>query len=283
MGMPVRLVVHAATDEAARAAARAAFDRVAALDAVMSDHRPDSEVAQLAATSGAWVSVSRDLFAVLTRAREIAAATGGAFDPTVGPLVALWREARATRRLPSASALADARTRVGWRLVDLDPARQAVRLARPGMRLDLGGIAKGYILQEALAVLRARGMPRALVQGGGDIVAGDPPPAQGGWRVEAPGADAAFAARAGTLANAALATSGPTFQFVEIDAVRYSHVIDPRTGLAVTSPRVVHVIAGDGTTADAVATALSVLGDDASAMMPALRRLLGELHVSLGR
>jgi thiamine biosynthesis lipoprotein len=132
------------------------------------------------------------------------------------------------------------------------------------MRLDLGGIAKGYILQEALHVLRSTGVTRALVESGGDIVVGDAPPGRAGWRIDVPGADAAFAARAATLSNAALSTSGPTAQFVQIDGVRYSHVVDPRTGVGLTNGITAHVIASDGATADALSTALTVLGPDAA-------------------
>jgi thiamine biosynthesis lipoprotein len=135
------------------------------------------------------------------------------------------------------------------------------------MRLDLGGIAKGYILQEAMAVLVARGAPRAMVEAGGDIVVGDAPPGTPGWRIDVPHADAAFAARAASLKHAALSTSGATVQFVEIGGVRYSHVIDPRTGLGVTHGFVTSVIARDGATADALATALGVLGSEGAKPM----------------
>jgi thiamine biosynthesis lipoprotein len=265
MGMPVRLVFHAATPEQAERAARAAFARVAELDAILSDYQRDSELNRLAATSGVWTPVSADLYAVLKRALEIAEASGGAFDPTVGPLTLMWREARRTRRLPEATELADARTRVGWRHLNLDPATRAARLDRARMRLDLGGIAKGYILQEALAVLMAQGMPQALAEAGGDIVVGDAPPGKPGWRIEVPHAGAAFVARAAALTRAALSTSGATVQFVEIDGVRYSHIVDPRTGLAVTHDRVTSVIARDGATADALATAINVLAAEGSA------------------
>lgn len=277
MGLPVRLVVHAGSREVADASARAAFARIAALDAVMSDYRPDSELTQLSASSGSWVGASRELFAVLSRAREIAGVTGGAFDPTIGPMVALWRAARQSKRLPSRAAVAEARTRVGWRLVELDPNRQAVRLTRAGMRLDLGGIAKGFILQEALDLLKSRGVSRVLLEAGGDIVVGDAPPGRAGWRVAVAGADAAFTARAAALVNAALSTSGPTSQFVEIGGVRYSHVVDPATGLGLTERRVVHVIAPDGATADAWATALGVGGP---ALAERLTTLAPDIHAS---
>jgi thiamine biosynthesis lipoprotein len=258
MGLPVRIVAYADEPKASDAA-RAAFNRIGVLDRMMSDYRPDSELRRLEHTADAWVPVSRELFNTIERAREIAQATDGAFDPSVGPLVALWRETRTTGRLPGAKTLGAARSRTGWRKLELDSSRRMVRIPA-GMRLDLGGIAKGYIIQEALRTLRSRGVRRALVEAGGDIVVGDAPPGRAGWDIDTPGADAAFARRAKRLTNAAIATSGPTAQSLEIDGVRYSHVIDPRTGLGVTNPFVARVIAKDASTADALATALTVLG-----------------------
>jgi thiamine biosynthesis lipoprotein len=269
MGMPVRVVLHAGSEMGARDAATAAFARIAALEQIFSDYRQDSEVSRLGARPREWVPVSAELFRVMETAIDVARATEGAFDPTVGPLVALWREARRTKRLPAPDVLAAARSRTGWRLVTLDREARAIRLDAAGMRLDPGGIAKGYILQEALATLAASSAPRAMVEAGGDIAAGDAPPGRDGWRIAAPGAGAAFAARAARLTRASLATSGPTSQFVEIDGIRYSHVVDPRTGLGLTHDLVARVIAPDGAVADALATALTVLGRDGVAALAA--------------
>jgi len=262
MGLPVRILLHAPDERRAESAARAAFARIAKLDAMMSDYKPDSELRRLGDEGQAWTPVSPDLLEVLTTAVAVARATDGAFDPTVGPLVALWRETRKTGKLPAPAAIEAARTPVGWTHVEIDRARGAVRLMKPGMQLDLGGIAKGYILGEALRALRMSGLGRALVESGGDIVVGSGPPGLAGWRIDAPSADALFRGRASRLTNSALATSGASEQFVEIDGVRYSHVIDPRTGMAVTSQVTARVIADDGATADALATALTVLGPD---------------------
>ena len=222
MGLAVRIRLYSPSEAGAGRAAAAAFARVAELDRMMSDYRPDNELRSLGEPT-----VSPDVYAVLARALEIAEATDGAFDPTVGPLVALWRDARKTGRMPDPSVRETALGLVGWRHVHLDRARRTVRLARPGMRLDLGGVAKGYILQQALAAMAPHGVTRALLE-------------------------------AATLAHAALATSGPAAQSVEIAGVRYSHVIDPRTGIGLTRPVTAYVIADDAATADALATALTV-------------------------
>jgi FAD:protein FMN transferase len=300
MDMPVRIVLYAPAGVAA-AAARSAFDRIAALEDILSDYRPQSELRRLEQRAGEWVPVSEELFAVLERALFVARLSGGAYDPTVAPLVELWREARRTGRMPHAAALDAARARVGWQRVELDSARSAVRL-HAGTRLDVGGIAKGWVLQDALRVLREHGAARALVEAGGDIVVGAAPPGRSGWRIDVPGSagdgDAhapsaaggdhadgpgAFAARAAALVNAALATSGDAAQFVDIDGVRYSHVVDPRTGIGVTHRRTVHVIAADAALADALATALGVLGVEAAARVLAafpdvVIRAAGDVH-----
>jgi thiamine biosynthesis lipoprotein len=258
MGMAVRIRLYA-TEDQARTAATAAFWRIAELDRMMSDYRPDSELRRLGGAGTSWSVVSPELFAVLERARVIAAMTDGAFDPTVAPLVELWRAARARRQLPDRTAIARARQQVGWRHLHLDASRPAVRLSRVGMRLDLGGIAKGYIIQQGLGAMAALGVTRALVEAGGDIVVGDAPPGREGWHIAVADADAAFATRAGRLTHAAVATSGPAGQFVDIGGLRYSHVIDPRTGIGLTNHVTVRVIAADAATADALATAFTVV------------------------
>ena len=277
MGMPVRLVLHAPDEQSAIDAARAAFARIQSLDEMMSDYRPDSELRRLERKPGERVTISPELYHVLRTALDVARITDGAFDPTVGPLVALWRTARREQRLPTDDAIRAAREIVGWRKIKLEPPN-GVRLATAGMRLDLGGIAKGYILQEALFTLRAHGVTAALVEAGGDAVVGDAPPGKPGWTIATPGSDPAVARRAKSLTNIALATSGPTAQFFEIDGVRYSHVIDPRTSLGVTSGRTVRVIARDAAIADAVATALGVTGP---AGLTALQSVFPHIVVSI--
>src|SRR2546429_8376241 len=176
MGVAVRIELYAPADAAARVAARAAYTRIAELEDVMSDYRPQSEVRRLAEQPSIAVPVSEPLFAVLTRALALARQSDGAFDITVGPFVALWRSARRTGRLPNRAQLDSAARRVGWRKVHADLATRSIRLDTAGMRLDLGGIAKGYILDQALLVLGRYGVTRALIQAGGDIVAGGTPP-----------------------------------------------------------------------------------------------------------
>ncbi|MEW4570259.1 FAD:protein FMN transferase [Tautonia sp. JC769] len=264
MGSAFRLLIYCNDEELASGAARAAFARIALLDATLSDYKPDSELMRLSDRAGGDpVPVSPELFEVLARSRELSGRTDGAFDVTINPVVKLWRRARRNRELPSRSQLDEALSRVGWRDLELDAQARTVRLARPGMRLDVGGIAKGYASDAALAELRGAGITRALVAGAGDIVVGDPPPGRPGWRVGIASADAeAGERRMLCLRNQAVSTSGDAERFVEIEGVRYSHIVDPRTGLGLTGRSSVTVVAPDGTTSDSLATAISVLGPD---------------------
>lgn len=257
MGTRARLELYASSEAQARTAAEAAFARIAELEQVASDYRPSSELMRLcAAPSGKPVPLSGDLYRLLTHARRIAEETDGAFDPTVGPLVRLWREARRTARLPDPSAIRDAKARVGWRYLDLDPKGRTATLRRSGMRLDLGGIAKGDAADEVLRAMRAKGVTRALLEFGGDLRLGDPPPGQAGWRIEMPNLG-----ETRTLANVAVSSSGDTEQYVEIGGVRYSHVVNPKTGYGLTFRHQATVIAPSGLLADPLSTALTVLDE----------------------
>jgi thiamine biosynthesis lipoprotein len=254
MGGRVTLTLYAPDEDTAAAAARAAYGRYAALEDVMSDYRPASELMRLCARAGTGpVRVSAELFEVLAFGLRVSEWTDGAFDLTASPVVRLWRAARQTRQMPSERARLSALLLVGWRNVALDPLLRTVELGLPGMQLDLGGIAKGYANDCALSVLRENGVDRAMVEAGGDIgVSGSPPGAQG-WSVKVRGLPDTF-----YLSECAISTSGDTEQFVEIGGVRYSHVVDPRTGMGVTTRVQASVIAPRGLTTDPLATALCV-------------------------
>lgn len=257
MGTEARLAFYASDTVSALAAAESAFDRIAEIDRRLSDYRVDSEVASVAgAAAGEAVRVSDDFVLLLSRALAAAEITGGAFDPTAGAVVSLWREARRTNTLPAEAARRDALEHTGWRNVALDTAARTVRPARTGIRIDFGGIAKGYAADEAILVLARHGITRALIDFGGEIVAAEPPPGETGWRVlltdGMPG-DTVL------LAAGAISASGDSEQFVVIDGTRYSHVVDPRTGIGLTHGRSATVRAPAGWLADMLATAATVV------------------------
>jgi thiamine biosynthesis lipoprotein len=256
--MGTEATVSVAGDEAlARDAARAAFARMHAIEAVLSDYRSDSEAMRLARVVGAAQPASEDLLRVLAVAAEVHELSDGGFDVTVGPLTALWREARRTGVAPSADALEDARRRSGAHLLALDRAAGAIAFAVEGMRLDFGGIGKGYAAQEALRTLEAHGAERAMVAIAGDIALGAPPRGRAGWRVAIDMPDGSRVTLA--LRDCCVSTSGDSEQWFELDGVRRSHVVDPRTGLGATSRTQVTVIGSDGAFVDALASAASIL------------------------
>lgn len=264
MGTTFRIALYAPDATTAKQAADAAFARIAQLDRTMSDYKTDSELMMLcrafATEVGDPVPVSAELFFVLSKAAELSKASDGAFDVTVGPVVQLWRLARRTQQLPDAKELAAARAKIGWQKVKLDPQKRTVQLLTPGMQLDLGGIAKGYAADEALALLRAKhGLARALVAAAGDITCGDAPPDRPAWEVEIAPIAKSQKPRRLKLANAAVSTSGDLEQFVEIGGVRYSHIVDPKTGLGVTGRRSVTVIAKQGIAADSMTKAVMLM------------------------
>jgi thiamine biosynthesis lipoprotein len=262
MGTKFTIVLYAPAAEAAERAFEAAFARIVELNAVFSDYDESSEACRLSRTSGSGqaVAVSGDMWTVLQRSQQIAEATGGAFDVTVGPLTKLWRRARRQHQLPDAERLQQARAAVGWQHVRLDAAQRTVALAVPGMRLDFGGIAKGYAVDEALQKLRALGLCRALVNASGNMAIGDPPPDKNGWKIGiAPLDPQQLPTRFLHLANCGVATSGDGWQFVEIAGRRYSHILDPHTGMGLTQRSSVTLLAPDGMTADGLAK-VCVLG-----------------------
>ena len=271
MGTEFRFVVYAQDAQRARAALNDAKGRLDALNASLSDYVATSEISRLSAASGKgyWRLLPDDLWVVLTRGNRLATQTKGAFDVTVGPLTRLWRVSRRTGRLPSDDRLAEALAATGFRFLELDAGRQRARLTRPRMRLDLGGIAKGYAVDEALSRLLEHEITVALVDGGGDLRVQGIPPDSDGWRIGV--RDLASEDELGirTLTgDVALATSGDLYQTVKIGGREFSHLIDPVSGLGLEFRRSVTVEAPDAITADALASALSVLPVAAS------RRLL---------
>jgi thiamine biosynthesis lipoprotein len=265
MGTLVRITLYAAGEPAATAAFRAAFDRIRALDRILSDYQPDSELNRLTTTAVRRpVGVSEDLFAVLAASQALAEATGGAFDVTQGPVIRLWREARRTEHLPDAAALEQAAARNGFRKLHLNADGRSVTLDVAGMALDVGAIGKGYAASEAVEVLTASGIHSALVAISGDLAFSAAPPGRRGWRVGVHSLDESVTNVPATLelTHAAVSTSGSSEQYVEIGGRRYSHVIDPMSGMGLTDDITVTVIARNGLDADGLDTAISLVGPE---------------------
>lgn len=280
MGVKTRVVIAEPIDaQAAAALANKAFERIEQLEQSMSDYRRESELSLLCNQAGGPArEVSQDLFAVLALAKQINEVSEGAFDVTVGPATLLWRDIRAGRAAYEPQTIETARSRIGSQYMVLDDQASTVQLTKAGMRLDLGGIAKGYAAQAAVDVLSSNGCKSVLVALAGDVVVGDAPPGQDGWRIMISSGDVIVPIRGTTppdsspqsssilgtilLENSAISTSGDTAQFIEIDGKRYSHLIDPRTGIGIAPGRSVSVIAPRGELADALSSAMCIAGPE---------------------
>ena len=266
MGTKWRIVLYANDAAKGKAAAKAAFARVAELDNVMSDYNQNSELMKLCLTNdakpGMPIPVSEDLYIVLKQGQGIAESSDGAFDMTVGPMVKLWRTARKTRKLPASEELISAKKLVGYRMLKLDSKGKTVSLEKAGMRLDLGGIGKGFAADAAMTILKKHNIQHALIAASGDISVSRAPPSKDAWIVEIAPIGTGKSLRYIQLVNASVSTSGDLFQYVEIDGVRYSHVLNPYTGLGLTGRRSATVIAKQGWLADALTKTASVLSPD---------------------
>jgi FAD:protein FMN transferase len=263
MGTLITITLYAPDPAVAKTGAGAAFKGIDALEDILSDYQADSELLRLCDQPfGTPVPVSAELFDILQRAQKIARLSDGAFDVTVGPYVRLWRFSRKRKVLPTPAEIATARAAVGWQKLRLDPRARTVTLLVPNMRLDLGSIGKGYAADQALRILRGRGLDRALVAASGDIAIGNPPPGQRGWKIGIAAFDGAtnHVPRMFLLRNAGISTSGDTEQFIEIGGVRYSHIVNPATGLGLTQRIQTTVVGPDATTTDSLDTAVSLLG-----------------------
>jgi len=267
MGSRCSIVLYTESEPRAAAAAEHAFDTIAAIEDTLTDYRPNSEAMRATnLPSGKWIAISPILADVLDRSRSFYELSNGALDPTVGGFTHLWRAAKREQRIPTPEELSKARETVGFNLIELDTEHHRVRFRKPGIILDFGAIGKGYAADKAIEVLRSHGITAALVDMGGDLAMGEPPPDQPkGWAISVqPGNSAEWSA---PLHNAAIATSGDLERHYEHNGIRYSHILDPRTGMGITAPRAVTVIARDATTADAAASIVSVLGEPAIEML----------------
>lgn len=321
MSIDLTLLAYATSETEARTAAEAAFARIDELDNILSDYRPESELRRLCDTAGGsrFVPVSPDLWNVLRRSAEISALTDGAFDVTAAPAIRLWRRSRTSMALPLPDRMERALKLVGWRKMTFDEPTRSIRLETRGMRLDVGGIAKGYIVAEALKTLSRHGVNSALLAAGGDVGVSDPPPGCSGWilgvapltraqgmnhvraippdtrsedlfpkgetpeaggSVDGNSVDTDSVGDSGNIvppssvpeerplhyvivSNCFAATSGDAFQSVVINGVRYSHILDPRSGRAITTSYSVSLIGPDAVATDALATTMNVLGPEA--------------------
>lgn len=283
MGTLFRIKLYTANQQQAQRAFRAAFDRVAALDDTLSDYKPDSELNRLCRSAVHHpVKVSDDLFRVVSASEELAQNSGGAFDITIGPLTHLWRAARKSNHLPDKAAIREAGARCGFRKLHINSSQHTIELEQADMQLDVGGIAKGYAADEALAVLSKMGIHSALVAASGDLAFSDAPPGEAGWKIGIDSLDRpdAHFTRVLLLSNSAVSTSGPSEQHLDANGTRYSHIIDPKTESGLSRPIRVTIVARHGIESDGMSTAVSVLGAERGLSLVERQRGMAALIVT---
>lgn len=263
MGATFSIQVYAADSVRAARAAQEAFAVVDSLNLIFSDYLDTSELSRLSrrAGSGTWQPVSEALFDILYQSQQAWRKSRGAFDVSIGTLTQLWRKTRKERQLPDAQTLQNALKGAGFQHIDLDASQRAVRLRRPNTLLDLGGIGKGYAAQRMLEVMQKYGFAQALCDAAGNMAIGLAPPEREGWQVgiELPSQRGQLLPRQLSLQQGAISTSGDLYQFVEINGVRYSHILNPHTGLGLTNRRQVSIVAPDAAQADWLSTACCIL------------------------
>lgn len=262
MGSQFRLVFYAPDDSVAVSAAKAVFDHIGQLNEVMSDYLDGSEVNRLSALSGNGYRVrpGSELFAILDSARVLSGSTNGAFDVTIGSVTQVWRRASRLNRFPDRGDICKALKSKGYRLLEIDRENRLVKLKKPGMRIDLGGIGKGYAADEGIRILKSMGITSALVDAGGDLALSAPPPGEKGWKISISSGIASDSDEVIVISDCGVATSGATYRYIEHKGKRYSHIVDPKTGVGLTREVRSTIIAPSGTRADALATAVSVAG-----------------------
>jgi thiamine biosynthesis lipoprotein len=251
MGMLVELTVYVTDSIYGNRICSDAFERINELNLIFSDYHPDSELNRLSMNAGSGpVKVSTELFEVLAKAKKMASYTNGKFDPTVGPLTKIWRDAREKGDLPDKSELEKTQALIGYEKLILDPSRQTAELLTRGMILDLGGIAKGYIGDKIISFFKINEISICAYHAGGDMIFGDAPPDSDGWIINIPDAGIDSV----SVSNSALSISGDVYQHLPHENKRYSHVIDIGSCMGLTNRVLCVVKSKKGMDADALST-----------------------------
>ncbi len=263
MGATFTIHVYATNTKSAARAADRAFAAVDSLNLIFSDYLATSELSQLSQTAGTGneVLLSPALFDILQQSKVAYQKSKGAFDISVGTLTQLWRKSRKTKQLPDSITLQKALQTVGFGNVKLNNKQKTCALLQPGTLLDLGGIGKGYAAQVMLKIMQEAGFRQVLCDAAGNMAIGEAPPNRQGWSVgvQLPDAHNKLLDKFLMLKNIAVSTSGDVYQFVEIEGVRYSHIVNPKTGLGLTNQRQVTVVAKHAAQADWLSTACCIL------------------------
>jgi FAD:protein FMN transferase len=294
MGSTMSIIAYAPNEAQAAKAFKAAQREVERLNSIMTDYESDSELNLFVKSSPTPTPLSGDLWNVLIASQSWHQRTKGAFDASIGALTQMWRASRRAKSEPSSDKIAEAVSLCGWQHISLDNETHSGMIDKQGVKIDLGGIAAGYIIDATFDIMLKHGLSQCLINAGGDIRCGDSPPGRIGWRIEvAPLADRSksesiagdennekLPLRRIHLSNASVVTSGDLWQFYEFNGIRRSHILDPKTGIGVPGPTVVAVIAPKCIDADAAATAISVMGIQEGMLFASLQRDIQAMMVT---
>jgi FAD:protein FMN transferase len=284
MGTELKIVVYAIDKEQASTAIDQALSELDRLSEPINNYSPQSEVSKLAkAMPKQSIQVSPTLGLLLFEAREWYRDSDQVFDVTAGSLFQLWSQARKNKKIPAADEIAKAKESGGWDKVELEMKNgqvHSISFREPNVNLNVSGLATGFLLDRMIVVFQKNGIKSCLIDAGGDIIVSDPPPGQVGWSIDIAGLDTnAMPVATLRLKNASITTSGDLHQYLENDGVRYSHLIDPRSGNAILGRVSATVIAKRAIDADAGATAVAILGPT-KAMQLAPSMAIDELFLS---
>ena len=273
MGTLFRIVIYSDKPEKEIGeAVRDAFAVGTRMDRIFSDYMAESEVSRFNHSSaGKAIPASAELLHLLTLSDKLHTQTGERFDPACGALSRLWRLSRRSGKLPAPEILTTAKEASGWNQLHVDVDKSTITRMHPETRLDFGGVAKGYAADKMLRSLHRNGLTCASITAGGDIATGNAPPGKKGWKVAIhPRGDKKPPAFVIQISNASVSTSGDVEQVIEIDGIRYAHIIDMKTGLGLRTQRAAAVITRYCARSDALATALCIAGKNGLKMIRAL-------------
>lgn len=283
MASPFTLLFYHEDSAAAERIARESFLLVDSLAAIFTDYEDSSELNRFcarASNTAEYTVLSKPLFDILLRSKKAHAISKGKFDITLGRLTKLWRNARKASEWPAPEKVAEALEQSGMKYLQLDPKRSQGRILKPGIQLDLGGIAQGYIADTVMRFLLTQGIENALIDVSGDIITRGHPPNKDGWvvAINTPHHEEEWLHDHLYLKDHSVTTSGDLYQYFEHEGKRYSHIINPTTGYGITTRRSVTVVARDAIVADWLTKAISLLNHKQSIRLA--RKLNAEFLVA---
>jgi len=239
------------------------FVEIHRLHSLANNFDENSQVSKINQVAGKnKVLAESDLIAIVNHSRDFSSKLGGAFDVTIGPLTELWGIGRKGEYIPSQAEIEQSLSLVDYRLIEVDETANTIYLPKAGMRLDLGGIAKGYAVDKVIEILKAKGITSALINAGGDVrVIGNKPDGTP-WRigVQHPRLADEISAKLSLSQWDTMVTSGDYQRFIMKDGIRYSHILDPRTGRQLSEIASVTIVTNNSEDGDVLSTGVFVLG-----------------------